>query len=184
MNEIIIALAKTAILVALGLPENFDLEKALQQHPNLKENGASFVTITKASNGELRGCIGSLQAHRPLYKDIIFNAQSSALRDSRFKPLTKEEFKNIKIEVSILSTPKVITYTNSTDLKAKIEPFQDGVVLQLNGKQATYLPQVWEQLPKFDDFFLRLCQKAGLKSTCLLEHPKIMTYQVRKYKEK
>ncbi|HIP40925.1 MAG TPA: AmmeMemoRadiSam system protein A [Campylobacterales bacterium] len=184
MNEIVIALAKASILVALELPESFDLEKALEQYPKLKEDGASFVTITKGSNQELRGCIGSLQAHRPLYKDIIFNAQSSALRDSRFKPLNKKELNSIKIEVSILSIPKIVSYTNSSDLKAKIEPIQDGIVLKLGNNQATYLPQVWEKLPKFDDFFSTLCQKAGLKSTCLLEHPKIMTYQVRKYKEK
>jgi AMMECR1 domain-containing protein len=78
MQDILIGLAKAAILVALNQPEDFDLEGALRQYPQLKENGAAFVTINTRSNGHLRGCIGSLQAYRPLYKDIISNAQSAA----------------------------------------------------------------------------------------------------------
>jgi len=179
----IIALAKAAILVALNQPEEFDLENALKAYPNLEENGAAFVTITTGHDEQLRGCIGSLQAHRPLYEDIIHNAQSAALRDPRFSPLTFEELQHIKIEVSILSEPKILAYENVEDLKSKIVPFQDGIVLKHNGKQATYLPQVWEQLPKFDDFFSSLCMKANLSNDCLSHHPEISTYRVKKYKE-
>ena len=184
MNDIVIALAKAAILVALNQPEDFDLENALKTYPELKDNGAVFVTLNTEPNEQLRGCIGSLEAYRPLYKDIISNAQSAALRDPRFKPLTLEELKNIKLEVSILSKPTPLKYSNTDDLKRKIVPFQDGIVLKYNGKRATYLPQVWEQLPKFDDFFSSLCLKANLENDCLSSHPEISIYQVKKYKEK
>jgi len=184
MHDTIIAMAKSAILVALDQPEDFDLEHALETYPDLKENGAAFITINTEPNEQLRGCIGSLQACRPLYEDIIINAQSAALRDPRFPPLTPEELKHIKIEVSILSEPAVLEYSDITDLKNKVLPFQDGIVLKYNGKQATYLPQVWEQLPRFDDFFSNLCLKANLDSTCLSAHPEILRYSVKKYKEK
>jgi len=184
MNDIVIALAKAAILVALNQSEDFDLENALKTYPALEENGAVFVTLNTEQNEQLRGCIGSLEAYRPLYKDIISNAQSAALRDPRFKPLTLEELKDIKLEVSILSNPAPLEYSDTDDLKSKIVPFEDGVVLKLDGKHATYLPQVWEQLPTFDDFFSSLCFKANLGNDCLSSHPEISTYQVKKYKEK
>jgi len=184
MNDIVIALAKTAILVALNQPEDFDLEKALKEYPELQENGAAFVTLNTEPNEQLRGCIGSLQAYRPLYKDIIANAQSAALHDPRFKPLSGEELEHIKIEVSILSEPEVLLYKDVDDLKKKITPYEDGIVLKYKTYQATYLPQVWEQLPEFDDFFASLCMKAGLPQSCLELHPEIMIYHVKKYKEK
>ena len=183
MNDIIIALAKAAILVALNQPEEFDLEGALKKFPLLEENGAAFVTINKEPNEQLRGCIGSLQAYRPLYEDIIHNAQAAALRDPRFLPLSVEELDQIKIEVSILSKPQPLDYEDIHDLRSKIVPFQDGVVLKLDGRQATYLPQVWEQLPAFEDFFSSLCMKANLGGECLSQHPEISTYRVEKYKE-
>ena len=184
MHEILIALAKAAILVALNQPENFDLPKALQDYPELKQDAATFVTLTTGAEDQLRGCIGSLEAYRPLYKDIISNAQSAALRDPRFNPLTPEELKHIKIEVSILTKPKVLTYTDATDLKEKLIPLRYGVILRHNAHHATYLPQVWEQLPTFEPFIESLCQKAGLSENCLAEHPEISIYQVKKYKEK
>ncbi|MEA2048269.1 MAG: AmmeMemoRadiSam system protein A [Campylobacterota bacterium] len=184
MTDILISLAKAAILVVLNQPDNFDLEHALKTFPILQEDGAAFITLTTEPNDRLRGCIGSLQAYRPLYKDIISNAQAAALRDPRFKPLTIEELDHIKIEVSILSEPKKIEYRDLQDLKNKITPYQDGIILKLQGNQATYLPQVWEDLPKFDAFFSSLCQKANLRSNCLSQHPEISNYQVTKYKEK
>lgn len=184
MNDIVIALAKAAISAALNQPQDLDLKDALETYPALKEKGAAFVTLNTKSNGQLRGCIGSLQAHRPLYEDIIHNAQAAALGDPRFFPLSAEELGQITLEVSILSEPQSISYTDIEDLKSKIVPFQDGVVLKLDGRQATYLPQVWEQLPHFDDFFSSLCQKANLGNDCLSHHPEISTYRVKKYKEK
>ena len=183
MGEVVIALAKAAITVALGMESSFDLEKALANYPQLQKNGAAFVTLTTGSEDRLRGCIGSLTAYRPLYKDIIANAKSAALADPRFSPLTPIEWKNVKVEVSILTEPKVLPYTSVADLKKKIKPHIDGVLLEHNGYRATYLPQVWEQLPQFDEFFASLCLKAGLQQNCLDQHPDIKTYQDIKYKE-
>ncbi len=183
MNDIVIALAKAAISAALNQPADFDLEDALKTYPALKEKGAAFVTLNTKTHGQLRGCIGSLQAHRPLYEDIIHNAQAAALHDPRFLPLSPEELDQIKLEVSILSEPHIVQYSDIEDLKNKVIPFQDGVVLKLDGRQATYLPQVWEQLPHFDDFFSSLCLKANLGHDCLSHHPEISTYRVKVYQE-
>jgi AmmeMemoRadiSam system protein A len=183
VNDVVIALAKAAISAALNQAEDFDLKDALKTHPALKEKGAAFVTINTKPNEQLRGCIGSLHAHRPLYEDIIHNAQAAALGDPRFLPLRAEELDQITLEVSILSEPQILHYTSIEDLKSKIVPFEDGIVLKLDGRQATYLPQVWEQLPDFDDFFSSLCLKANLGNNCLSQHPEISTYRVKKYKE-
>ncbi|MBU1668261.1 AmmeMemoRadiSam system protein A [bacterium] len=184
MEETIIALAKAAILVALNQAEDFNLTQARNNFPLLNEQGAVFVTLRTLPNYELRGCIGSLTAYRPLYKDIIFNAQAAAMKDPRFLPLKKEELPNIKLEVALLSEPKDVNYSSVADLQTKIRPFHDGVVLQLGKHRATYLPSVWEELPKFDAFFSSLCLKAGLTENCLDQHPTLSTYQATKYKEK
>jgi AmmeMemoRadiSam system protein A len=184
MGDIMIQLAKAAIAVALGLNSSFDVEKMLEKYPDLKKNGAAFVTLTEGPSDQLRGCIGSLTAYQPLYKDIIANAQSAALRDPRFNPLTLDELDKIKIEVSVLTEPKPLEYRDVEDLRKKIRPGIDGVVLELDGYRSTYLPSVWEQLPDFDSFFTTLCQKAGLPGNCLEKHPDIKTYQATKYKEK
>lgn len=184
MTDILISLAKAAILVALNQPDTFDLEHALKTYPALQENAAVFITLNTGPDEELRGCIGSLQAYRPLYKDIIVNAQAAAFRDPRFKPLTMEEFKDITIEVSILSKPQILEYDDVKDLKNKVTPLQDGIILKYQNKQATYLPEVWEDLPHFDAFFSSLCQKANLPSDCLSLHPEISIYHATKYKEK
>ena len=184
MEETIIALAKTAILFALNQPTDFNLTLARQNFPRLNQQGAVFVTLRTTPTDELRGCIGSLMAHRPLYKDIILNAQASALEDTRFKPLRKEELKNITIEVSLLSKPKPINYKNREDLMKKIVPLRDGVTLTLGQHRATYLPSVWQELKGFDDFFSSLCLKAGLEKSCLNKHPSLESYKATKYSEK
>ena len=183
MGEVVVGLAKAAIFVALGLDSSFDLPKARKNYPELNQNAATFVTLTTKKDHRLRGCIGSLEAYQPLYKDIISNAQSAALRDNRFRPLTPQEIDDINIEVSILSKSRDISYSDIDDLKSKVTPFKDGIVLEFKKHRATYLPQVWDQLPAFDDFFSSLCQKSGLDSGCLTKHPKIKKYQVIKYKE-
>lgn len=183
MGEIVLGLAKAAIVVGLGGEDSYNLEKALRDHPYLQKNGAAFVTLTKGKDERLRGCIGSLEAYRPLYKDIIANAQSAALRDPRFSPLTLGDLEKIQIEVSILSKPKRVAYRDSSDLQEQISIKKDGVILKYKGARATYLPQVWEELTNFKIFFESLCQKAGLSKNCLNNHPDIETYQVVKYKE-
>ncbi len=134
-------------------------------------------------NGRLRGCIGSIIAHRPLIDDLISNAQSAAFHDPRFSPLTESEFERIRIEVSLLTHPEAVAYKDREGLSKIIRPNIDGVILRLGNQQATFLPQVWEELTDFDDFFAHLGLKAGIGHDPLSFHPEIYTYQVEKHKE-
>jgi AmmeMemoRadiSam system protein A len=179
MAHLYVELAKESILQEFDKSRVIDKGSYIQKDSNLTKNGACFVTINKRSS--LRGCIGSLVAHQPLIDDIIHNAKSAAFGDFRFMPLTKEEFGECEVEISVLSEPKELEYEDETDLKRKIRVGVDGVILSLNGKRATFLPSVWEQLPTFELFFAHLCQKAGLPHDCLYNHPKIETYQAKKY---
>ncbi len=177
-----IDIAKDAIKEELLKSSLIDKEKLLDEHPELGEKGAAFVTLEK--RGTLRGCIGSIIAHRTLLEDLIENAKAAAFNDPRFPPLTIEEFENedLSIEISLLSEPKHLPYEDIEDLKAKIKPGVHGVILKYGIYQATYLPQVWEQLSDFDQFFATLCQKAGLDGGCLRLHPDIFVYEAQKIK--
>ncbi len=181
VKDVLLKLARAAIAQSVGKTQDVSLENMLEKNPWLEEEGAVFVTLS--TQGSLRGCIGSLVAHRKLYEDIIYNARSAAFNDPRFKPLSKEEFELINIEVSILSKPKPLIYDTIDALKSRLKVGIDGVVLKSGFNQATFLPQVWEQLPTFELFFSHLCQKAGLQSECLKHHPDILTYQVQEYSE-
>ncbi len=141
---------------------------------------ATFVTLKQNQN--LRGCIGSLVAHRDLYDDLVQNAKSAAFKDPRFKPLTQEELEYTTIEISILSEPVLIKYSTIEDLKSKIDVGVDGIILKLENNQATFLPQVWDELTTFELFFEHLCQKARLRTECLKQRPIIYKYQVEKIK--
>ncbi len=146
------------------------------------EKKACFVTLT--INGELRGCIGSLEARQELWKDVVENARSAAFSDSRFETLSLGELKKIKIEVSILSIPEEIAFKDSEELKKKIKG--KGVILQSGFYSATYLPQVWEDIPVFEDFISSLCQKAGINPHIWREKHKsirIWIYSVEKVSE-
>ncbi|MCH9813553.1 MAG: AmmeMemoRadiSam system protein A [Epsilonproteobacteria bacterium] len=181
-HRFMIEIAKDAILEEFLQRPLIDRMALLKQYPILGKKGATFVTLEKRK--ALRGCIGTLVSHRVLLDDLIANAKSAAFRDSRFRPLTQSEFedKNFTIEVSILSEPKQLSYKDQADLKRKIKVGVDGVILKHGNYQATFLPQVWEQLPRFEAFFSHLCQKAGMRSNCLEAHPKIYLYRVQKIK--
>lgn len=178
---LLLKIARESILEATKGDKRVDREKLLKEYPWLKEKGAVFVTINK--NHHLRGCIGSIIAHRRLLDDLIENAKAAALKDPRFNPLQEEELKDIEIEISLLTPPKELQYKDISDLKQKIKKGRDGVIISYNGYQATYLPSVWEQLDSFESFFTTLCQKAGLPSNCLELHPTIYTYEAIKIKE-
>lgn len=128
---------------------------------NLKRKGASFVTI-ETKYGNLRGCIGSIIPYRPLYEDVIHNAVSAAVSDPRFPPLTLEELPNVKIKVSVLTYPKPLIYKDWKDLLEKLKPFEDGVIIKYKNHSATFLPDVWEEIPEKELFLSHLCLKAGL----------------------
>ncbi len=176
-KTLLLEIAKNSIKSHFG-KTMLETKTLSKDNPQLLEQGAVFVTLTL--DGELRGCIGSIIAHRSLLDDLIHNAKAAAFEDPRFPPLSEEEFSKIDIELSLLSMPKEIPYKDIEDLKSKISVNVDGVVLRDGNYQSTFLPQVWEQLPSFDLFFAHLCQKAGLGTDCLLNHPQIFTYQVEK----
>lgn len=158
------------------------LERLEGMFGTFSEQKAAFVTLT--IDGALRGCIGSIVPHRRLDEDIIANAKAAAYSDPRFQPLDANEFSKISIEVSLLSIPEPLEYQDAADLRNKIRPGIDGVILKLDGRQATYLPQVWEEVRDFETFFSTLCMKAGLGGNCLAYHPEIFVYQVEKFSEK
>jgi AmmeMemoRadiSam system protein A len=144
---------------------------------------ACFVTIT--INGELRGCIGSIEPRQELWKDVLENSRNAAFSDSRFEELTKDELGKIKIEISVLTLPSEISFEDSEELKKKIKG--KGVILQSGFYSATYLPQVWDELARENDFLDSLCTKAGLNPNIWREGPKsklrVWTYLVEKVSE-
>lgn len=162
-------------------PVFIDKDALIKKHPALGEPGAVFVTLT--INNRLRGCIGSIIAHRSLLDDIIENAVSAAFKDPRFPSLQAEELDNIIIEVSLLTHPQPLVYSDAEELSRIIRPNIDGVIMRLGNHQATFLPQVWEELNDFDSFFTHLGLKAGIGSDPLALHPDIYIYQVEKIKE-
>lgn len=181
MNDsLYIQIAKTAIQSYFD-GTDVDKDRYLSLYPELSEKKACFVTLTV--HKQLRGCIGSIIAHRSLIDDLTSNALSAAFHDPRFPPLRREEFLETAIEVSLLTPPESIRYQNRNDLAKRVRPFIDGVILRLNHHQATFLPQVWEELSDFETFFAHLGLKAGLGSDPLSYHPEIYTYQVQKYEE-
>ena len=181
-SEVLLKIIKEAIYEELDLSFNLDRGLYISLYPSLLEIGATFITINKSSS--LRGCIGSLVAHRPLIDDLIQNAKSAAFKDPRFPPLSLDEFHSdtLSLEISILTTPQKLEYTSVEDLKIKVRVGHHGVILTLDNHKATFLPQVWEQLPSFELFFNHLCQKAGLGGDCLEKLPQIELYDVQKIK--
>ena len=148
----------------------------------LKEKRGTFVTLT--INNQLRGCIGNLDATYSILDGIERNAINAAFHDPRFPPLKDDELNRVDIEVSILTEPQPLEYQDSKDLLSKLRVNVDGVILRKGSASATFLPQVWEQLPQSEKFLSHLCTKAGLPSD---EWKKgnldILTYQVQCFEE-
>jgi AmmeMemoRadiSam system protein A len=144
---------------------------------------ATFVTLEK--NNELRGCMGELEPQKPLYESIINNSLASAFLDPRFPPLDKTELKGIIIEISVLSPlKKVPIFKNSEDLLNYLTQKKPGLFIKKNGSQATFLPQVWEELPETKNFMTQLCLKAGMNPDEWQNlEMEIYEYQVEKFKE-
>jgi AmmeMemoRadiSam system protein A len=133
------------------------------RHQPLDAAGASFVTLH--SNGELRGCIGSLEAWRPLLLDVSENAFAAAFRDPRFAPLRTAEFGGLSVDISVLSEPEPLDFESREELLDRIQPGIDGLILQDGDRRGTFLPSVWSSLPDKDDFLKHLALKAGLAAS-------------------
>ncbi len=149
----------------------------------LKEKRGTFVTLHK--KGDLRGCIGNIDPVKTILQGVMDNARHAAFNDSRFSPLSYEELKDTLIEVSILTRPEKLDYTDAKDLIAKLKPGIDGVIIKKQYTSATFLPQVWEQLKTPEIFLTHLCSKAGLPGdewkSCELD---VLVYQVQSFQDK
>ena len=175
-GSLMIALARSAISSRLGW--QFALDASA---PFLDQPAATFITLTK--NGQLRGCIGSLQAHRSLREDIEANAQAAAFQDPRFEPLKFDELRQVRIEVSLLSHLAPIEFSSEADLLSKLRPGEDGLVLELGRQRGTFLPQVWQTLPTPEAFFGELKRKAGLPRDFWDAGIRVSRYSVAKWSE-
>ncbi len=127
----------------------------------LRADGACFVTLTR--HGDLRGCIGSVTPHRPLVVDVADNAVGAALRDPRFRPLRRPELEGLTLSISVLSPLAPLPFVDADDLRGKLRPGVDGVMLTGRGARGLFLPSVWDQLPEAADFLRHLKAKAGLR---------------------
>lgn len=158
-QETLLRVAEDAIRFGLvhGRPQRLDLAG---YDAALRRNGASFVTLH--SRGGLRGCIGSLQARRPLVEDVSENAFAAAFRDPRFPPLSRAEWNGLELEVSVLGPAEPIPAASEEALLDELRPGVDGLILEEHGHRATFLPAVWQSLPAPREFVRQLKLKAGL----------------------
>jgi AmmeMemoRadiSam system protein A len=150
--------------------------------PALAVTAAAFVTLK--IGGKLRGCIGNLEPVGPLWRGVRDNAINAAFHDPRFSPITPEELPAVRLDVSVLSPPKSLEYRETEELPGKLQPGIDGVILRDGPRGATFLPQVWQQLPSPEQFLGHLCMKAGLpKDTWQRRKLEIHIYHVQCFEE-
>jgi len=184
-GAVLVAWARQVIAGELGQPVEAQYAQKISESladPLFDEPRATFVTLKKA--GRLRGCIGSLKATSPLKEDVRRNAANAAFQDPRFPPLRPAELNGIDIEVSILSAPRPLAYADGEDLIRKLSPREDGVIIRQGRAGATFLPQVWEQLPRAEEFLAHLCRKAGLAAEAWQSGELIVeTYRVQYFEE-
>ena len=176
--RILLQIARAAIAESFGL---YVAEKKLDDEDWLQQKGACFITLMQ--QGQLRGCIGTLEAHRALLDDVIANAKAAAFKDTRFSPLTSEEFNATQIELSLLSPMQQMSFTSEQDALSQLQPGVDGVVFQYGYQRSTFLPQVWEQIPDVKNFMAHLKNKASLSTDFWAGDVKLYRYTVSKWKE-
>jgi AmmeMemoRadiSam system protein A len=176
-GEVLLRIARQSIAAALGL----DTVSGDYDPPWLREPGATFVTLRL--RGDLRGCIGSIEAHRPLGEDVRHNALAAAFDDPRFPPLQPREWLGVTVEISLLSPPEPLSCASEAEALRALRPGLDGVVFEYGGHRSTFLPQVWEQLPEPRDFLDHLRQKAGLPLGFWAPEVRLSRYGVQKWEE-
>jgi len=177
-GKILLPIARGVIADTLGRPT----EPAVEKLPWLHEKAASFVTLSM--NQHLRGCIGTIEAQRPLLLDVKANAYAAAFRDPRFSPLTIAELDTTEIEISLLSAQEPLSFKDEADAIAQLRPQIDGIVFKYGLYRSTFLPQVWEQLTDATAFMAHLKHKAGLRPDFWHDDVEIYRYTVTKFKEK
>ncbi len=176
LGEALLARARNAIASELGGAQVKEPE-----HPALHQPGATFVTLTR--QGELRGCIGSVEAFRPLGQDVRENARAAAFRDPRFAPLRAGELAATRVEVSLLTPAEPIRFANEEDAVRQLRQGIDGVILESGRHRGTFLPQMWERLPDPRKFMYELKRKAGLAEDFWSKDLRLYRYEVQKWSE-
>jgi len=180
LRQRLLAIARGS--VAHGLAQGAALPVTLADEPQpLHEPRASFVTLKL--DGQLRGCIGHLEAIGPLATDVAENAFAAAFQDPRFSPLSEAELARVRIEVSVLTAPAPVLFSTEAELLSAIEPGVDGVILSEGHRRGTFLPSVWEQLPHREDFLRHLKQKAGLPADYWSDRIQVSRYRTESFVE-
>lgn len=172
-GRVLIAIAREAI-------EHVDDEITTWEADWLRQPGATFVTLRL--DGDLRGCIGSLEARRPLGEDVAANARAAAYRDPRFPPVTPPEIVRLGVEVSLLSAQQPFPVTCEAEAVERLRPGVDGVCLSFREFRSTFLPQVWESIPEAARFLAELKRKAGLPPSFWHPDVRLSRYTVEKFK--
>ena len=175
-GRVLLPLARDAIARALGVDSAGAAAAAWLEAP-----GAAFVTLT--TGGELRGCIGSLEAQRSLGEDVRENAVAAAFRDPRFPPLAPDEFDVVAIEVSVLSPPQPLAFASEDEALAQLVPHVDGIIFEYGYHRSTFLPQVWEKIHTPREFLAHLKYKAGLPPDFWHATVRLARYTVSKWSE-
>ena len=176
LGATLLTLARNAIGKTFGITQ-----RPFEDRATLHQPGAVFVTLTQRA--VLRGCIGTLLAYRPLIDDVRGNASAAAFSDPRFPPVEAWEFDGLRIEISLLGAATPVLFRDQEDALAQLRPKIDGIVLRAGSHRATFLPQVWEELPEPRVFMTHLKRKAGLPPDYWGPDVTIERYPVEKWKE-
>jgi AmmeMemoRadiSam system protein A len=185
-GQLLVKLARNAILKELAgktTDNESDTSAMAFQDESFQAHYGTFVTLK--IKGQLRGCIGNLTPEGSVLEGVKRNAVNAAFHDPRFSSISAAELDQIQIEVSILTEPLLLTYRDSQDLVQKLRVNVDGVIIRKGHASATFLPQVWEQLPRPENFLNHLCMKAGLPADAWKDSKlEVLTYQVQYFEEK
>ena len=179
-KQYLLALARS--VVAARLKQDSRASAPTKLSPAVHETRGCFVTLHK--QGVLRGCIGTIEPLQPLVEGVAENAINAAFRDPRFPPLEAEEISQVKFEISVLTVPRKLVFEDAEDLKRQLKPGVHGVILSREGRRATFLPQVWDQLPDLESFLGHLCQKGGLENRCWQDpRTTVQVYEAEHFEE-
>lgn len=181
----LVVLARNTLMEKFNRKISQDAKKklsALLEDKALRVKSGTFVTLK--IGGQLRGCVGSLVGRDFLTDGVRSNAVNAAFYDPRFRPLTNRELDRVSIEVSVLTEPQLLIYDDAADLITQLRVQIDGVTIRKGSASATFLPQVWKQLPEVDAFLSHLCTKAGMSSDRWRQGDlDVETYQVQYFTE-
>jgi AmmeMemoRadiSam system protein A len=179
-QSLLLKIARAAIFQ--GLAESDEDTPLLREVPaELMQERATFVTLER--DGRLRGCIGMLEACRPLAEDVEQNARAAAFQDPRFPPLSRKEFEQLEIHISVLSPPEELTFSSEADLLGQLLPGVDGLILQEGYQRGTFLPSVWDELAEKEMFLSHLKMKAGLPETYWSDTLQVFRYTAEYFGE-